>query len=106
MTILAIPNFGKRISPRIDYAENLNLITVENQKIITKESIKILVQSYLERINLIRINPDIVICDGISDLALNKLLEKNIKVIPWIHGTVDEVVQDFLDNKLESPKKN
>lgn len=105
MTILAIPNFGNRISPRIDYAENLNLITIENHEVIKKERIKILVQSHLERINIIiRINPDIVICNGISDLTLNKLKEKNIKVIPWISGTIDEIVQDFLDNKLESSK--
>jgi len=107
MTILAIPNFGKRISPRIDYAENLNIITVESKKVIKKESIKILVHSYLERINLIiRIKPDIVICDGISDLTFNKLKENNIKVIPWIHGKVDEVVKDYLNNNLETKKIN
>ncbi len=67
MKLLAIPNFGDRISPRIDYAETLQLITVEDKKILQKDTIKIIAHSNLERINqIIRLKPDVVICDGIS----------------------------------------
>jgi hypothetical protein len=34
MKLIVIPNFGERISPRIDYAESLQLITVEDGNII------------------------------------------------------------------------
>ncbi len=105
MKLLAIPKFGERISPRLDYAESLLLVTVESNTIIKKENIKIIAHSNLERINLIiRLAPDIVICDGISDLTHTKLLEKNIKVIPWIHGTIKEVLKNYFDGKMPTEK--
>ena len=101
MKILAIPNFGERISPRLDYAESLQLITIDSNKALKKETIKVIAHSNLERINLIiGLKPDIVICDGISDLTHSKLLEKNIKVLPWIHGKVDEVLNSYLNGTI------
>ena len=101
MKLLAIPNFGNRVSPRLDYAESLQLITVSNNGIMKNESIKILANNNLERINMIiALKPDYVICDGISALTHNKLKENNIKVIPWIHGSIVKVVDDFLKNNL------
>ena len=83
MKLLAIPNFGERISPRIDYAETLQLITVEDKKVIQKETIKIIAHSNLERINLIiGLKPDVVICDGISrSYCYDKLVENKIEII-------------------------
>lgn len=105
MTLLAIPNFGDRISPRLDYAETLQLITVENKEVMRKETIKIIANNTLERINLIiGLKPDIVICDGVSSLVHEKFSENNIRVIPWIHGTVDDIVGMFI-SKLFDQKK-
>jgi predicted Fe-Mo cluster-binding NifX family protein len=101
MKIVAIPKFGERISPRLDYAESLLFVTIESNNITKKENIKIIAHSNLERINLIiGLTPDIVICDGISDLTYNKLIENNIEVIPWIHGTVEEVLDKYLNRTL------
>ena len=70
-----------------------------------KETIKIIAHSNLERINLIiGLKPDIVICDGISDLTYNKLTENNIEVKPWIHGTIGEVLRNYLDGKILTNK--
>jgi len=101
MKLLAIPNFGERISPRLDCAESLQLVTIESNIIVKKETIKIIAHSNLERINLIiGLKPDIVICDGISDLTHTKLSEKNIKVIPWIHGIVEEVLSSYINGTI------
>lgn len=104
MTLLAIPNFGERISPRLDYAETLQLITIEGEIILDRETIKIIANNNLERINLIiGLKPDIVICDGVSSLVHEKFSENNIRVIPWIHGAVDDIVGMFI-SKLFDPK--
>lgn len=98
MELIIIPNFGERISPRIDYAESLQQIQIEENKIISRETIKILSHSNLDRANqLIRINPNTIICDGISNLLFDKLVKNGIKVIPWIHGNVQEVLQNYLE---------
>ena len=107
MTLLAIPNFGNRISPRIDYAETLQLITIKERVIVERETIKIITHSNLERLNfIIRLKPNIVICDGISNLIHDKLSENGIKVIPWIHGTVDEVIEMYLNGSIGNGKTN
>lgn len=103
MKLLAIPNFGERISPRLDYAESLQLFNIESNTITKKETIKIIAHSNLERINLIiGLKPDLVICDGISDLTHTKLLEKNIMVLPWIHGAIEDVLNNYLNGKIQT----
>lgn len=107
MALLAIPNFGERISPRLDYAETLQLITVKQKRVYQKETIKIIANNNLERINLIiGLKPDIVICDGISSLVHEKLIENNIKVFAWVHGTVNEIVTMFLNDLLNKENVN
>jgi len=105
MTTLAIPNFGNRISPRLDYAESLQFITIEKKKIVKRETIKLLVHSNLERLNIItRLQPNILICDGITDLSRERLSENNIKTISWVHGEIDEILQKYLSGKLKEQK--
>lgn len=105
MELLVIPNFGRRISPRLDYAESMQLITIDSNTIKKTELIKVVAYSNLERINfIIRLKPDVVICDGISELSFNKLAENNIKIIPWVHGTLDEVLDSYLKGKLQIKK--
>lgn len=106
MTNLAIPNFGNRVSPRLEYAESLQLITIERKKIVNQETIKLLVHSNLERLNIItRIKPNVLICDGISELSKEKLLENNIKVISWVHGEIDELLTKYLAGTLKEHKQ-
>lgn len=100
--LVTIPNFGQRISPRIDCAESLRLITIEDKNIVETETVKVIVHNILERINfIVRLKPDVIICDGISDLFLEKLSETGIKIIPWVHGTIDEILENFLAEKLQ-----
>ncbi len=105
--VVAIPNFGKRVSPRLDYAESLQLITIKDKTIIKKETIKLIVHSNLERINLIiHLHPDLIICDGISELSSDKIMGSKIKIISWVNGTIDDILGKYLDGKLNESKNN
>ncbi len=106
MKLLAIPNFGDRISPRLDYSGSLQLITIEGKKEIKRETIKLVCHTNLERLNLIlSLKPNIVICNGISDLLINELEHNNINVMPWIHGEVNDVISNYLKGKVVKPVK-
>jgi predicted Fe-Mo cluster-binding NifX family protein len=107
MKIIVIPNFGTRISPRLDFAESLNLFKTKNGKIIDSEVIKFIAHNRLERINmLVGLKPDIIICDGISQITHDKLTQENIRIIPWIHGEISEVIDMFLSGKLQAAEKS
>ena len=102
METIAIPVFGSRVSPRLDYTESLQLVKIENGAIQNKEIVKLLSLSRFEKINmLVRIHPTVIICDGVSDLSYEKLITNNIKVFPWIHGEVDAVIDKYLNGKLK-----
>lgn len=102
METIAIPIFGIRISPRLDYTESIQLISIENSIIKDREILKLHSLSRFEKINmLIRIHPDIIICDGVSDLSYEKLITSKIKVFPWIHGEVDKILKKYMDGELE-----
>ena len=105
METIVIPVFGNRISPRLDYTESMQLISIENGFIKNRETIKLITHSSLEKINmLIRLHPDVIICDGVSRISYEKLISNNIKIFPWIHGEVDTIIQKFLSGKLTLTK--
>ena len=102
METIAIPIFGNRISPRLDYTESIQLITIEKGVIKDREILKLLSLSRFEKLNMIvRIHPDVIICDGVSDLSYEKLIANNIKVFPWIHGEIDTILKMYLDGNLK-----
>ncbi|MBU0475358.1 MAG: NifB/NifX family molybdenum-iron cluster-binding protein [Bacteroidetes bacterium] len=107
MEIIIVPLFGSRISPRIDYAEHFKILTVENGKIQKIEFIKIITNNRLERINrLIRLKPDIIICNGITERCYVELTKSNIKIIPWIQGELEEALQNYFSGYLRENGKH
>lgn len=97
METVVIPHFGNRVSPRLDYAEDFKLLTIENHRIQKEESIKIITKSRLERINrIIRLNPNLVICNGLTERCYVELTKSKIRVIPWMQGEVEEVLENYL----------
>ena len=101
MEFIIIPIFGNRISPRLDYAEHFQLLCIENRKIIKQESIKIITNNRLERINrLIKMKPEMIICNGLTERCYIELTKSNIKIIPWIKGEIDEVLNNYFSGYL------
>lgn len=101
MRTIAIPVFGSRISGRLDTAESVLLVTVENNKIKEKEKIRFVQKSGLEKVNmLIQLSPDVIICGGLTEICSNRLKNSKIKTICWTQGEVDDVLTSFLQGKL------
>ena len=47
------------------------------------------------------VKPDVLICDGITEMYKNQLADRNIKVIPWIKGEIEEVLKQYLNGELK-----
>ncbi len=101
MQTIVIPSFGTRISPRLDYSESLQLIRIDKSKIESRDTIKIITDNRLERINrLIRLKPDVIICDGLTEMCRAELIKNDINIIPWVHGEIEEILNRYLKGKL------
>lgn len=107
METIIIPLFGSRISPRLDYAQHFQVFTIENGKIGKIESIKIITNNRLERINrLIRLKPNVIICNGLTERCYVELTKSDIKIIPWIQGEFEEVLQNYFSGYLRESGKH
>lgn len=96
METIIIPLFNNRISPRLDYAQHFQLLSHEYGKIEKQESIKIITNNRLERINrIIRLKPDTIICNGLTERCYVELTKSKIRVIPWIKGEIEEALRNY-----------
>jgi predicted Fe-Mo cluster-binding NifX family protein len=102
MKTIALSTFGNRISSRLDSANEILFLTVENEHVKKREIIKIIQNNPLEKIQrIIELNPDVLICGGITHLCNNKLRNTRITVISWTKGNVEIVLKKFLEGSLQ-----
>ena len=101
MKKIALSVFRDRISSRLDAADKILLLTLENEKVKKREPVRIIPSSPLDKIHqIVELNPDVLICGGLTQLCDNKLKNSRITVIPWVKGSTDEVLNRFLKGKL------
>lgn len=99
---LAIPLFGKRISPRFDCATELLLITIENKEALKREKLLWRGLHAYERITeLIKMGVDMLICGAIDGFSHTLLAQKGIKVYSWVTGEAENAIELFLKGHLQ-----
>jgi predicted Fe-Mo cluster-binding NifX family protein len=101
MKTIAIPIFGTRVSSRLDCAESVLLVTVDDSTVKKREQVRLVQTNPLEKINmLIQLGVEVVICGGITEICSNKFNDCGMQVIPWVRGEAEEVLSQFLAGKL------
>lgn len=101
MTV-ALPVFSSRVSPRFDCAPDVLLVTVDGSRITGRERCSLQGRNPLARVNwLCQRGVDVVICGGISRFSLRSLINRGLRVFPWVTGDVEDVVQLFLSAQLQ-----
>ena len=98
---IAIPVFGKRISPRFDCAPGLGLFEVERGEVTNSREISCEGWGDIDRVSKLRdLNVDTLICGGLPEYLQSILRQRGIQVIPWIAGNADEALSLFLKDRL------
>ncbi|RPI72724.1 MAG: hypothetical protein EHM47_07615 [Ignavibacteriales bacterium] len=106
MKTIALSVFGNRISSRLDVCEKIMLVEVDNHSILNKETILLNNNDTVKKLDsLIQLKPDVLICGGLTNLCKKMLSNNKIKVIPWIQGNTEEILNLFLIGSL-TEKKN
>jgi predicted Fe-Mo cluster-binding NifX family protein len=109
MKTIAIPIFKSRVSVRLDCAEYIHLITLERGVVKNRETMRLITANSLEKIKvLIKLNPDVLICGGLTEFCQNRLKNTDIQIIPWVRGDIEEILAQYLEGKLnqkDSPVK-
>ena len=104
MKKVALSIFKNRISVRLDSADEILVLTLENNQIKNSETIRIIHGSPLDKIQqIIELNPDVLICGGLTQLCDRKLQNTNITVVPWTKGYAKDVFKQFFEGKINEP---
>ncbi len=101
METIALSIFGDRISSRLDVAEKLMIVKVENSLVKNKETLLLDSADILRKLDtLVKLKPDVLICGGLTNLCEKKLKNYNIKVIPWVRGETENILRLYLNGVL------
>lgn len=101
MKSIALSVYGNRISSRLDVAEKMMIVSVDDNEVKRKQTLLLQESNPLQKINkIIQLNPDVLICGGLTEVCSEKLKCSKIQVISWVQGNGEEILQDYLGGLL------
>lgn len=101
---VAIPYWENRISPVLDTAENFLFVDIQNGKRIKNTRINLSNKSPSEKVEYCRRHGvNWLLCGAVSDYYYNLISAKGIKIIPWLRGNIDHILEAFVCNSLYEP---
>ncbi len=96
---MALTVWGNRISPVFDAANMLLVVEIENTKIISRRYEPFYPELTTRlAVRLTEMNVTILICGAISEMPANVLEANDIKLIPFITGDTDDVIDAYVKN--------
>ena len=102
---IAIPVWNGFVSSVFDFAHSLLIVDVEGREETSRSQIHLEQQAMPQRVNqLVSSGIEVIICGAISRPLSETLTAYNIKVIPFVSGPVDDVLEAYLGNHLAEPR--
>jgi len=100
---IAIPTYKDEVAPSFDYCSLISLFAIEEKKVLVKNDCKCFESSIYNRVHeLIKLETNIVICNGIKAPSIRLLQSNQIHVIFGISGQVENVIYQYLQKKLNT----
>ena len=104
MTRIAIPTFHNRVSPVLDSCNHILLVDIAGDNEEDRETVYLGECTLTDRCSsLVKMGISIVICGGVSETLANMIKGSDIKLINGIAGDIEEVIQAYLENRLQLP---
>ena len=103
---VAIPVFGHRVSPVFDWCQQVIAVEIDsNGTEINREEIdlsKVVPFRRSERLASLKVN--VLLCGGISDELTCLAEEHGMRVVPWVAGEVNTVLEAFVAGDIADPR--
>ena len=94
---VAIPTFGKRVSPRFDCAQAFLIVTVQNGSRYERKEISASGWAPHERVRrLLELDVDSVVCGGIDRWSAESLESAGVALHAPIVGEIEEVLAELI----------
>ena len=101
----AIPIFQGRVSPVFDWCGNLLLVEIRSGQEVQRQEVEVASTDPVLKTNrLVELGANLLVCGGISELLLSLIESRDIRVIPWVAGGIDDVLAALVLGNLPHPR--
>ena len=98
---IAIPVWNGFVSSVFDFAHKLLLVEIQNGRELSRSEVPLQAESLPQRAGKLKQLPvDVIICGAISQPLMYMLTASGIKVLPYVTGRVDEILQAYITGRL------
>jgi predicted Fe-Mo cluster-binding NifX family protein len=102
---IAIPTWNGCVSSAFDFSHSLLLVEVENDTESERAEMSLSAQSIPEKANQLKaLGVELLICGAISRPLASLVASSGIRILPYVVGRVDEILEAYLDNRLFEPQ--
>jgi len=102
---IAIPVYGDYVSNVFDFAHRLLVVDIENGRELNRSEVTLTPELVPQRAGRLRsLGANVLICGAVSRPLMYMLTASGIKVLPYVTGRVDEVLQAYIAGQLGQPQ--
>ncbi len=102
--IVAFSVWNGRISPVFDVSQRLVVLDIDDGQIVSRLDEQDLIEDPLLKVaRLKQINVGILVCGAVSRHLSDMLESSGIRIIPFIAGDAEDVIQAFMTDALSNP---
>ena len=102
---LAIPIYNSNISNAFDFAHRLLLVDIENGKEANRSEVALESRLLPQRASQLKnLEVDVLVCGAISRVLANMVTTSGIQVLPYVTGSINDVLQAYLTGQLVKPE--
>ena len=99
---VAIPVWDDRISPVLDVAQQVLFVDLEQGKVQNRNTVYLGNKNLTERAEIFKQNEVTeVLCGAISEFFFKVLDNQDINVLPWVTGTVDDILDALASGHID-----
>ncbi len=103
---IAMPRFGENIAPCFGHSATMAIFTVRRRRVVDQVDFSLQSQEALDRVRLLRDQKvDVLICGGLQDVIEDMITARGIRVISWVSGRVEQLLELFLQGRLNDMRK-
>jgi predicted Fe-Mo cluster-binding NifX family protein len=105
MSRTAIAIWQAFVATTLDFAQALILVDVVDGKVTARREIRLATsspQAVAHRLE--KVGTQVVICGAVSAPLMSAVEARGIRIIPFVHGRIEEVIQGCLEGTLEDER--
>jgi len=102
---IAVPIYNDSVSNVFDFAHRLLLVDIENGKEANRSEVALESQLLPQRASQLKsLEVDVLVCGAISRVLANMVTTSGIQVLPYITGSINDVLKAYLAGQLVQPQ--